>query len=94
MEDNTKVKPCPEFPYFGAWYPDATCIGGTLQDLDDCDSDGNIFLSKDVPCPFCNTESFLKYEVGSIGDYETEQEYKDYLIKVQDWMQSIQQRYA
>lgn len=32
-----KNKQCPEFPYFGAIYPDARCIGGYLYDLDDCD---------------------------------------------------------
>lgn len=25
---------CPEFPLFGANYPDATCIDGILYDLD------------------------------------------------------------
>lgn len=29
-------KQCPEFPFFGASYPDARCINGYLWDLDDC----------------------------------------------------------
>lgn len=30
-------KQCPEFPFFGASYPDARCINGYLWDLDKCD---------------------------------------------------------
>lgn len=37
-----KNKQCPEFPYFGATYPDARCIGGCLYDLDDCNENGNL----------------------------------------------------
>lgn len=29
-----KTNPCPEFPFFGATYPDATCIDGKLFDLE------------------------------------------------------------
>lgn len=57
-------KPCPEFPHFGARYPDARCIDGYLWDLDSSedDSDGNIFTSGgDDPCPFCNTEEYLEW---------------------------------
>ena len=31
---------CPEFPFFGATYPDATCIDGKLFDLDSYEEDG------------------------------------------------------
>lgn len=31
---------CPEFPLFGANYPDATCIDGILYDLDNVGDDG------------------------------------------------------
>lgn len=30
---------CPEFPLFGANYPDATCIDGILYDLDNVGDD-------------------------------------------------------
>ena len=51
--------PCPEFPFFGARYPDATCIDGYLWDLDKCD-DGKLYGGGDDPCPFCNTTEFIK----------------------------------
>lgn len=55
-----KNNECPEFPFFGATYPDATCIDGYLYDLDYCDSDGNLYNPiETIPCPFCNTEKFL-----------------------------------
>lgn len=48
---------CPEFPFFGAPYPDATCIDGYLYDLDHCDINGNLYqMSERIPCPFCNKE--------------------------------------
>ena len=56
-----KVNTCPEFPYFGASYPDATCIDGQLYDLDRCGSDGQLYeMNEYVPCPFCNQEEFLQ----------------------------------
>ena len=46
-------KPCPQFPYWGASYPDACCVDGILQDLDYCDENGNLYdKGEDVPCPF------------------------------------------
>ena len=47
-------KQCPEFPFFGASYPDARCINGYLWDLDKCDENGNLYGVGDIPCPFCN----------------------------------------
>ena len=34
-----KIKQCPEFPFFGALYPDARCCDGYLWDLDSYDSE-------------------------------------------------------
>ena len=55
-------KQCPEFPFFGASYPDARCINGYLWDLDKCDENGNLYGVGDIPCPFCNTEKFIEYD--------------------------------
>lgn len=52
-------KQCPEFPYFGARYPDACCIDGYLWDLDKYD-DGQLYGGGEEPCPFCNTEFFIE----------------------------------
>lgn len=53
---------CPEFPYFGARYPDATCIDGILHDLDKCDDNGDLYEpSEMIPCPFCQTEAHIDY---------------------------------
>ena len=41
MSENNK--PCPQFPYWGASYPDACCVDGKLQDLDYCDENGNLY---------------------------------------------------
>lgn len=46
---------CPEFPHFGANYPDARCIDGYLWDLDSFE-DGGLTSGGDDPCPFCNPE--------------------------------------
>lgn len=51
-------KQCPQFPYFGASYPDAVCIDGFLWDLDSCDEPGGpLYQGGDSPCPFCNPQS-------------------------------------
>lgn len=56
-----QVQQCPEFPFFGAKYPDARCIDGQLYDLDKCDGEGNLYVPGDYwPCPFCQTEAFIK----------------------------------
>lgn len=36
---NENKKPCPQFPYWGARYPDACCVDGKLYDLDRGDWD-------------------------------------------------------
>lgn len=57
---------CPEFPFFGAGYPDATCIDGYLWDLDSCDEPGGSLSSGgETPCPFCNSE---KYMAGAVAE--------------------------
>ncbi len=54
-------RPCPEFPFFGGNYPDATCIDGYLWDLDSCDVPGGPLTNGgDDPCPFCNFEEAVE----------------------------------
>lgn len=48
-----------EFPHFGASYPDAHCIDGYLWDMDSYE-DGCYTVGGDDPCPFCNTDAWLK----------------------------------
>lgn len=54
------IKPCPQFPHFGAKYPDACCIDGFLWDLDKYE-DGKLYGGGDDPCPFCNTDAYLEW---------------------------------
>jgi hypothetical protein len=66
MEDTNKAlaEQCPEFPHFGARYPDATCIDGYLWDLDKCDTingETQLYGGGDDPCPFCNTEAYIEW---------------------------------
>lgn len=56
-------KQCPEFPYFGARYPDARCIDGYLWDLDKFE-DGKLYGGGEEPCPFCNQEAFIEQHIG------------------------------
>ncbi len=60
-----------EFPHFGASYPDAHCIDGYLWDMDSYE-DGCYTSGGDDPCPFCNTEKWLKDVVGSVFDTKEE----------------------
>ena len=62
-------KQCPEFPHFGARYPDARCHNGFLWDLDSCgDDDRNSFsIGGDDPCPFCNTEAYIEWAVDELN---------------------------
>lgn len=57
--NNTAKPQCPEFPYFGARYPDACCIDGYLWDLDKYE-DGKLYGGGEDACPFCNTEQFIE----------------------------------
>ena len=63
---------CPEFPYFGASYPDATCVDGRLYDLDNCDINGNLYEPGEYsPCPFCRPEEFIEHNGMSREEYDT-----------------------
>lgn len=62
MEVEKNKKDCPEFPYFGASYPDACCIDGSLHDLDDSPGYGQVYLQEeDFPCPFCRPKDFIEH---------------------------------
>lgn len=66
---------CPEFPYFGASYPDAVCVDGYLWDLDSFEN-GGLTTGGEEPCPFCNTEEFIeRHEDKNDGDT------REYLLK-------------
>ena len=77
------VNQCPEFPFFGASYPDATCIDGQLWDLDKCDESGLISSGDNPPCPFCNTEAFIDYHT-DIDDKELQDMNNDESLSEQD----------
>jgi hypothetical protein len=59
MKNELKISGCPEFPFFGAKYPDARCIDGYLWDLDSYE-DGLLTQGGEVPCPFCNMEAAVE----------------------------------
>ncbi len=63
---NTKLA-CPEFPYFGAPYPDARCVEGYLWDLDKCTDDGGLYGGGEEPCPFCNSKEFVRHHTDSLN---------------------------
>lgn len=81
-----KINSCPEFPFFGATYPDARCINGYLQDMDDCDNEGNVYLSHEEqhPCPFCNTEEFMQQQKDNEADLDV----------VNEWIENIRIQYS
>lgn len=57
------TQPCPDIPFFGASYPDGTCIDGYMWDLDSCDiPKGPLFSGGDVPCPFCNADAYIEHQ--------------------------------
>lgn len=65
---------------FGGGYLDSTCIDGYLWDADSggCDDDGNVFLDSggDIPCPSCNSDSWMSHwreEIIAIGCEQGEQ---------------------
>ncbi len=44
---------------FGASYPDSSCSGGRLLDMDNCD-DGVIYEPMDyIPCPICHPWQYI-----------------------------------
>jgi len=86
VSGSTAVKEqCPEFPYFGARYPDARCIEGYLHDMDNCDENGNVYImDENNPCPFCNTKEFMQEQKDNEVDLE----------KVRQWMEGVKKRYG
>lgn len=58
--NRNKKQNCPEFPHFGATYPDAICFDGLLWDLDSGDEPGMLDKGGEDPCPFCNTRAYVK----------------------------------
>ncbi len=96
-----KVKQCPEFPFFGASYPDAICCDGYLWDLDSYDSEvGGLIIGGDVPCPFCNTEEFIEHDPFSKEDefYEGIEDEEKAKEKAREWYLSyidkLRERYG
>ena len=79
MEDTNQIKKneCPEFPFFGARYPDATCIDGYLWDLDSYEV-GFFTHGGEEPCPFCNSEAYIQL---AIDDEEIKREDVEAYIK-------------
>ena len=83
-KEKTVINSCPNFPFFGATYPDATCIDGELWDLDKCEGSGMLYSSGDnPPCPFCNTEAFIDYHT-EIDDKELEEMNHDESLSPED----------
>jgi flavodoxin len=82
-EKEPKINSCPEFPWFGARYPDARCIDGFLWDMDKYE-DGMFYGGGEDLCPFCNTEAFLK---------EQEENEED-MDKVKKWMEETLKKYG
>lgn len=72
-----EINSCPEFPHFGAHYPDARCINGYLWDLDKCDGSG-LYGGGDDPCPFCNEKEFIEW-AADIDDPEDVEKIKKYI---------------
>lgn len=67
-------KQCPEFPFFGASYPDARCVDGYLWDLDKVNEKGGLYGEGDTPCPFCNFEEFVEFDPFNIENWLFEME--------------------
>ena len=76
-KDTNIIKGCGiEFPYFGASYPDATCIDGYLWDMDsgEATEDGiDYYCGGEEPCPVCNTKKWLE-RVMENEEFETEED--------------------
>lgn len=80
-----KRSACPQFPYFGAQYPDACCVDGQLYDLDNCDDEGNFYEPDEYhPCPFCNTKEFMKVQKDNEQD----------LSQARQWMKDVMERWG
>lgn len=77
---------CPEFPYFGARYPDATCIDGYLWDLDKCNGEGALYGGGEEPCPFCNTESFIEQNIDEENGWTRD--------SIESYIKNLRERYG
>lgn len=86
-----KINKCPEFPYFGAHYPDAVCIDGYLWDLDKCNSDGHLYGGGDLPCPFCNTEMFIEQNIDSEQPFNEDVNTRESLL---EYIEKTRERYS
>lgn len=84
-------KQCPEFPFFGASYPDARCIDGYLWDLDKVNEKGEFYGEGETPCPFCNTKAFIEYDPFSIADWASELEPYEF-IKTKEGAEYMEKR--
>lgn len=63
---------------FGANYPDSVCIDGSLQDADNCDGKGNIYLSEeDIPCPMCRKDDAVRWWIGQIQMRNEQKSYEE-----------------
>lgn len=79
--ETQQVNACPEFPGFGASYPDATCIDGYLWDLDSGE-DGMLSHGGENPCPFCNTEEYMEWACVGDPDGPTREQVLTYIEKL------------
>lgn len=82
--EGKKIKNCPQFPYFGASYPDAVCIDGSLHDLDDSPGGGQVYLKDDdFPCPFCRPKDFIKHHLDPLNGVTREnlKKHIEWLVK-------------
>jgi len=77
---------CPEFPHFGAIYPDARCIDGYLWDLDKFE-DGKLYGGGEDPCPFCNTEEYIENHLDKDSDPPVTRE------RILEYIQKLRDRY-
>lgn len=71
-----------EFPHFGASYPDAHCIYGYLWDMDSYE-DGYYTIGGEDPCPFCNTEEWLKTVLDN-GEFASREEALEWVEKMRE----------
>lgn len=87
----TKMKTqCPEFPHFGAPYPDARCIDGYLWDLDKCNENGLYSTGDNPPCPFCNTEAYINESISDFEVQDIEIDRNDIL----DYIEQLRAKYS
>lgn len=70
---NEQKTPCPQFRFFGASYPDATCIDGLLWDLDSGSSPDILTSGGEYPCPFCDPQGAYESLAGFV-DYTGQKE--------------------